>query len=158
MGANLKFTSWEEANKILYEQLKNTPPSAIITNPRIAEIVREEIDKMFKTKGIIITVPKSIKWEDYEKELKAVEDYSQVMNYKVPTIPKDIDDIKRCYVVYDGFIRGWQEVVGHETGKEFDCTTTGKNWKGNFIQRSGPFHKIEPIPMKGFMGWRYYYY
>lgn len=104
----------------------------------------------------MITLPKSVKWDDYEKELAAVKDYEQVMNYKVSSIPKDIDQIKRCYLVYDGFIRGWQEVVGHEKGKTFDCTTTGKNWSGNFIQRSGPFHYlINPIPMKGFMGWRY---
>lgn len=110
-------------------------------------------------RAIIITLPKSVKWADYEKELKAVEDYSQVMNYKVSSIPKDIDQIKRCYLVYDGFIRGWQEVVGHETGKSFNCTTTGKDWSGNFIQRSGPFHYLDkPIPMKGFMGWRYMTY
>ena len=155
---NHEFTPYRETSEYLHKYLKNMPPSKEMLNPAIAKIVREEIDKITKDKGIIITVPKSIKWEDYEKELKAVEDYSQVMNYKVPTIPKDIEGIKRCYVVYDGFIRGWQEVVGYETGKEFDCTTTGKNWKGNFIQRSGPFHKIGPIPMKGFMGWRYYYY
>ena len=110
-------------------------------------------------RAIIITLPKSVKWSDYEKELKAVEDFSQVMNYKVSSIPKDIDQIKRCYLVYDGFIRGWQEIVGHEIGKSFNCTTTGKDWSGNFIQRSGPFHYLDkPIPMKGFMGWRYMTY
>ena len=125
---------------------------------KISEIIKEEINKIINGKAIVITIPKSIKWEDYEKELKTVEDYSQVMNYKVSTIPKDIENIKRCYVVYDGFVRGWQEVVGYECGKTFDCTTTGKNWSGNFIQRSGPFHYVTPTPMKGFMGWRYYYY
>jgi hypothetical protein len=40
--------------------------------------------------------------------------------------------------------------------KNFDCTTTGKAWKGKFIERSGPFHKIEPIQMKGFQGFRYF--
>lgn len=125
---------------------------------RIDKIVTEEIGKLAKNKAIIITLPKSVKWGDYEKELKAVEDWSQVMNYKVSSIPKDIDNIERCYLVYDGYIRGWQKIVGHEKGKSFNCTTTGKGWSGNFIQRSGPFHKVEPIPMKGFMGWRYYYY
>jgi hypothetical protein len=40
--------------------------------------------------SICITIPKTIKWEDYEKELKTVEDESQEMNYRIPTIPKDV--------------------------------------------------------------------
>ena len=40
--------------------------------------------------SICITIPKTIKWEDYEKELKAVEDETQEMNYKIPTIPKGV--------------------------------------------------------------------
>lgn len=124
----------------------------------VMRVVREEVEKATKKKGIIITVPKSIKWEDYEKELKTVESGEYVMNYKVPTIPKDIDEIERCYVIYDGYIRGWQKVVGSSKDDSFKCTTTGKDWSGNFIQRTGPFHKIEPIQMKGFIGWRYYYY
>ena len=119
-------------------------------------ILQEQQSSNEEGRAIIITLPKSVKWDDYEKELDAVKDYKQVMNYKVSSIPKDIDQIKRCYLVHDGFIKGWQEIVGHEKGKTFDCTTTGKNWSGNFIQRSGPFHYlIKPIPMKGFMGWRY---
>ena len=119
-------------------------------------ILQEQQSSNEEGRAIIITLPKSVKWDDYEKELDAVKDYEQVMNYKVSSIPKDIDQIKRCYLVHDGFIKGWQEVVGHEKGKTFNCTTTGKNWSGNFIQRSGPFHYlIKPIPMKGFMGWRY---
>lgn len=40
--------------------------------------------------SICITIPKKIKWEDYEKELKSVEDESQEMNYKIPTLQKDV--------------------------------------------------------------------
>ncbi len=42
--------------------------------------------------------------------------------------------------------------------KSFDCTTTGKHWEGKFIQRTGVFHKIDPIPIKGFQGFKYYNY
>ena len=38
---------------------------------------------------------------------------------------------------------------------DFNCTTTDKHWSGNFIQRSGKFNHITPIPMKGFQGFRY---
>jgi hypothetical protein len=38
----------------------------------------------------------------------------------------------------------------------FTCTTTGKDWgDGNYISRTGVFHYLkEPVPMKGFMGYR----
>ena len=43
--------------------------------------------------------------------------------------------------------------------KSFDCTTTGKEWAGKFISRSGPFHKLKnPIPQEGFRGFRYVKY
>lgn len=107
-------------------------------------------------KCLCVTLPRSIKWVDYEKELKNVEDYSQVMNFKVTTMPRDIDNYKKCYICHDGFIKGWQEIVGHNKSNGFNCTTTGKRWSaGNYIQRSGPFHYLnDPVPMKGFMGFR----
>ena len=46
------------------------------------------------------------------------------------------------------------KIVGFEE-KEFICQTTGKKWKGKFIQRSGPFNEIDPIPMKSFRGFKY---
>lgn len=103
---------------------------------------------------IVVTIPKSISWKDYEKELDAVKDYSQVMNFKVNNFPKTKPGNK-CYLLYDGAIIGWMEIVGLSE-KEFDCTTTGNKWKGKFIERSGPFHRIDPIPMKGFQGFRYF--
>lgn len=103
---------------------------------------------------IIVTVPKSISWEEYQKEIDAVKDGNQVMNFKVNHLPKT-NIGNRCYIVYDGAIRGWMEIVGL-SDKGFTCTTTGRVWDGKFIQRSGPFHNIEPIPMKGFQGFRYF--
>ena len=103
---------------------------------------------------IIITIPKSIDWNEYQKELDAVKDYGQVMNFKVNNFPKTKSGNK-CYLLYNGFIIGWMEIFGLSE-KDFECTTTGKNWKGKFIERSGPLHKIEPIPMKGFQGFRYF--
>lgn len=110
-----------------------------------------------KKNALLITLPSSIEWSDYEKELKNVEDESQVMNFKVPFLPKNIHHLKRVYLVYQGNIVGWQKFVG-TSDKSFKCTTTNKNWDGKFIQRTGPFHKIDPIPYKGFQGFRYYNY
>ena len=104
---------------------------------------------------IIVTVPKTINWEDYQKELDAVKDYSQVMNFKVSTKP-NVKPGDKCYICHDGYIKGWMKIVGI-SNNNFDCTTTGKNWRGLFVQRSGPFHyELKKIPMKGFQGFRYY--
>lgn len=110
-----------------------------------------------KRNALLITLPSSIKWEDYEKELKTVEDESQVMNFKVPILPKDTSNIKRVYLLYKGNIVGWQKFVG-TSDKPFKCTTTDKNWDGKFLQRTGPFHKIDPIPYVGFRGFRYWHF
>lgn len=114
----------------------------------------ENIEKL----GVCITIPKDIEWPDYEKELKAVEDYSQEMNFKVPFLPNKVAVGDRCYLCYRGNIVGWMEITSMGE-KSFDCTTTGKEWAGKFISRSGPFHKLKnPIPQEGFRGFRYVKY
>jgi len=105
-------------------------------------------------RNVIITLPSKIEWSDYEKELDAVKDESQVMNFKVPFLPKHKPE--KVYVCYRGNIVGWMKCCGTVDGKSFDCTATNKHWEGKFIQRTGEFHKIEPIPMKGFRGFRYF--
>ena len=115
--------------------------------------ILEEIEH--KNHSIIITLPSSETWENYEKELAKVKNYNNVMNFKVHNFPKGINKGDKCYVVHKGLIKGWMEIVGFSE-KEFKCTTTGKMWKGKFIERSGPFHYlVDKIPMKGFQGYRY---
>lgn len=92
---------------------------------------------------------------EYEKELKAVEDGTSVLNFKVPFFPKNSKVGNKCYMVYKGAIIGWMNIVGFSE-QEFACDVTGKKWKGKFIQRSGKFNSIDPIPYKGFQGFRYY--
>lgn len=106
-------------------------------------------------KDIVITLPKNISWEEYKKELNVVQDGKTVLNFKVPYLPKQTEVGRRCYLCYKGKIRGWMKITGLRKNN-FTCTTTGVVWKGNFIQRSGEFHRIEPIPMKGFQGFRYF--
>lgn len=119
--------------------------------------MKDIVETINQHKALLITLPSSIKWEDYEKELKAVEDESQVMNFKVPVLPKNVSNIERVYLIHKGNIVGWQKFVG-TSDKPFKCSTTDKNWDGKFLQRTGPFHKINPIEHKGFQGFRYYFY
>lgn len=119
--------------------------------------VREIIKEIKEESGdIVITLPSIIKWSEYEKELQSVEDYSQVMNFKVATFPKKTKKGDKCYLCYKGQVIGWMKIVGMEE-KEFTCTTTGNRFKGKFILRSGQFHKIPPIKMTGFQGYRYFF-
>lgn len=103
----------------------------------------------------IITIPKTIEWSDYEKELKFAEAGGGVLNYRLPfkilAFPLD-----RCFVVWNGRVRGWMYVssVGHFR-KGFKCETTGKFWPpGWYLQRVGKFHKVDGPAMKGFRGIR----
>ncbi len=104
-------------------------------------------------KDIIITLPATIRWEDYEKELAAAE-AGDTLNFKVSNFPKGTQEGSRCYLVHQGFVRGWMLISGTEY-KNFQCTTTGNQWNGKFIMRTGKFFKVEPVPWKGFQGFHY---
>jgi len=108
-----------------------------------------------QTKDIIITIPSITKWEEYQKELDLVKDGKYVMNFKVTSYPKQTEVGKKCYLCYKGNIIGYMFITAL-SDKPFNCETTGTAWVGKFIQRSGEFHKIAPIPMKGFRGFRYF--
>lgn len=109
---------------------------------------------MSVNKDIVVTLPKSVKWSDYEMELQKASE-GQIMNFKVNAFPKTGIG-SRCYILHDGFIKGYMLISGLSE-KDFTCTTTGRNWKGKFIERTGKFFKlIDPIEMKGFQGFRYF--
>ena len=116
--------------------------------------IKTKLREALESKDVIATLPKTIKWSDYEKELEAVKNGNNVMNFKVSSFPNTAPGNK-FYIVHDGFIKGWMKIVGLSE-ENFTCSTTGKKWSGKFVQRSGPFNYIEPIPMKGFQGFRYY--
>ncbi len=65
----------------------------------------------FSNSDILITIPKSIKWENYTKELINAEN-GDIMNFKVPFLPKSSIIGNKCYVVYNGFIRGYMIISG----------------------------------------------
>ena len=125
-------------------------------NAKVVNIMRilEEIEK--DNRSIVVTLPSNIDWSDYEKELNRVKDYGEVMNFKVYNFPKGINRGDKCYIVHKGFVKGWIKIIGFSE-KNFTCTTTGKQYSGKFIERSGPFHYLDiQIPMKGFQGFRYF--
>ena len=119
--------------------------------------VKNILNEIFKTnRSLIVTLPSTTKWNEYEKELRKAANYKHVLNFKVHNFPKGVHIGDKCYIVHDGVIKGWMEIVGFSE-EPFTCTTTNKQWHGKFIQRSGPFHYLqEKIPYKGFQGFRYF--
>lgn len=107
-----------------------------------------------EAKDLIITLPKNVKWSEYEKELAKAEQ-GEILNFKVNNIPKQTEKGCKCFLLYNGEVKGYMTIcdLGHKT---FKCTTTGKEWDGNFVQRTGKFNQIKPIQMKGFQGYRYF--
>ena len=104
----------------------------------------------------IITIPKTVRWSDYQVELETVKDRTSVMNYRTRFFPKEMVIGDRCYTVHDGRVRGWMDIVGlRESETGWQCSTTGAWWPaGKYIQRSGHFHTVDGPEMTGFRGVR----
>jgi len=103
----------------------------------------------------IITIPKTTSWEEYQKELDLVKDFSHTMNYRAPYFPKEMKIGDRCFIVWNGKIRGWMEIVGLQETDEWTCVTTGTQWPaGKYVVRSGPFYAVNGPEMTGFRGIR----
>lgn len=112
-----------------------------------------EFKEQLNKKDIIVTIPQRTKWEEYQKELDAAKN-GETLNFKVRYFPKT-DIGNKCFICYRNEIIGYHIISGLSE-KEFTCTTTGNKFNGKFIERTGDFYKIKPIPMQGFQGYRYF--
>jgi hypothetical protein len=103
----------------------------------------------------VITIPKSISWIEYQLELQAAAD-GAILNYHTRYLPKEMKVDDRCFIVWDGYVRGWMKICGLiDKDKPWVCTTTGINWPpGKYIQRTGKFYHINGPEMLGFRGIR----
>jgi hypothetical protein len=106
----------------------------------------------------VITLPRTVDWEEYEKELAAVADGKAVLNYRVRGFPKDMKPRDRCFLVWKGQVRGWMRITGLvDAVVPWKCEVTYRKWPaGKYIQRSGEFHRINGPKMVGFRGVRKY--
>jgi len=106
----------------------------------------------------IITLPRFVQWEDYQRELDAVADGDGVLSYRVSCIPKGMVIGDRMFLVWRGQVRGWMGIHWFGRRLAFKCQTTGTQWPaGYYIQRSGKFHHISNGPLiRGFQGVRRY--
>lgn len=104
----------------------------------------------------IITIPKTITWEDYQKELDAVADGTQSMFYKLPYKPREMKPGDRCYITWWNYVRGYMVIKSIEH-RSFTCTTTGKEWPiAWYVERTGEFVCDGGVIKRGFRGIRRY--
>ena len=109
-------------------------------------------------KSWLITIPKTTSWETYQKEIDDVASGELVMNYKTRYFPKEMRVGDRCYVVWNGKVRGWMQIVKLlDFPRRWVCETLGEVWPaGKYIQRSGDWHPVDGPAMTGFRGIREY--
>ena len=71
--------------------------------------------------------------------------------------PKGLMKGTKIFYVEDGYLRGYGVVERVVNGSQ-QCNTTGRDWgTGIFaVIPANSWKWIEPIPMKGFQGWRYF--
>lgn len=117
---------------------------------------------------IVATWPKTRSLESYVRELEEAAALGFLINFRVANLPSWSDEIlnecyPRCYMVHDGYVRGYNYIKEARYHPE-NTVSRVKNdaWAGfwpagKYIVRYPEWHEIEPIPMKGFQGWCWYY-
>ena len=108
----------------------------------------------------VITIPKTVDWYEYIREVGLAAQAEAVLNYRVAHFPKEMKVGDRCFVVWNGRIRGWMAISGLAMCfADWTCETTDKRWPaGKYIQRIGRFYIVDDGPeMTGFRGVRRLY-
>ena len=117
-----------------------------------------------RDRHLIITIPKTVKWETWLQEARDAEESGGALLYRLGVWGCSFGPLAgqiKVFVVHDGAVRGYhlvenrRELVMNSQG--FTCATTGKQWPAGFyLVRRGHFHPLEqPVPMTGFRGFRY---
>ncbi|GAC1533808.1 MAG: hypothetical protein NVS3B1_28240 [Marmoricola sp.] len=102
---------------------------------------------------IVVTWPQVKPLADYLAELDRALREDLLINYRVAFLPSA--PLRRCYMVYAGQVRGWCMIVESKLRGEGEVD----GWPaGKYIVRSPWWHPVEPVPMRGFQGWRYFNY
>jgi len=90
--------------------------------------------------------------------------HGQDINYRISKPPSfdfgaHADRSGRVYIIYDGFVRGYHElkyVIYRDDHEVLSVDGKGYWRAGWYLVRDPEWHAIEPLPMRGFQGWRYF--
>jgi len=104
----------------------------------------------------VITLPQTVEWEDYQKELDFVEKEGGTLWYRVARVPRDLRRGDRVFLVWRGKVRGWMKAIHDgDYSMGFFCQVTDRYWpEGWYVVREGKFHRVDGPEMKGFRGIR----
>ena len=108
---------------------------------------------------IIKTLPAELTWESQlEKFAYVAASPDRTISFPITNFPKECKPGEKIYILHDKRIRGYYII--HEffvNPQGFVCESEGKFWKGKFVVCRGEFTALEePIPLKGFQGYRYF--
>lgn len=125
-------------------------------------------------RDIIVTWPKGRQLQSYLDELAKAERNELVINFRLPNPPKEAipsantvscsfrgaSKLPKCYMVYDGYIRGYNEIleIAHKGGRQVtDPVSGGFMRSGWYVVRHPKWYALDKlIPMTGFQGFRYF--
>lgn len=108
-------------------------------------------------RDIVCTWPKTRTLQSYLDELRKAENSGLTIGFRVAQRPPRHLISHRCYMVHDGAVRGWCLIFDIKWSDSFIDPVERRNMRaGWFIVRSPHWHEIEPVPMVGFRGWRYF--
>ena len=73
--------------------------------------------------------------------------------------PQKLSEGTRIFYVEDGYVRGFATVSeAFDSDDGMGCETTGRAWPPGFyaVMPADSWEWIQPLPFKGFQGWRYF--
>lgn len=115
-------------------------------------------------KHIVATWPKTRPLDSYLEELERAAKLELSINFRVANRPRwdKVTIGASMYMVYDGFVRGYNLIEDAlycpaNTVSRVENDAWAGFWpEGNYIRRNPIWFPVEPTPMKGFQGWRWY--
>lgn len=108
-------------------------------------------------RNIVVTTPKHMTKTAAAEAQKCIEAGGGLYFRRFKLRPAGLCVGSRIYYVERDYIRGFGVISEIRTG-DMVCDITGQNWGLGYyaIMPAESWTWIEPIPMKGFQGWRYF--
>lgn len=110
-------------------------------------------------KNVLTTIPKAKykTWPECERDLIDSDGSRRGGFWLVNTVnlPKESGIGALCYMVYDGQIRGYMDIVDSGQTESFRNVHRIGRLRNTQSLVMANWHPISPIPQIGFQGWRY---
>lgn len=105
---------------------------------------------------IVVTTPKSESANSAKEAEQCIKNGGGFYFRTFKKCPKDLDIGSHIFYVEDGYVRGFA-IVNEIIYGNMRCSTTKRDWGDGYhaVMSADSWKWIEPIPMRGFQGWRY---